>query len=390
MSDTIDDAIPLSVPKLGGAEWEHVRECLDTNWVSSAGPFVSRFEQLVADRAGRKHGVALSSGTAALHVALILTGVGAGDEVIVPSLTFIAPANAVRYVGAWPLFVDVEPQYGQIDAAALGTFLDSCPRRDGAVYNAATGRPIRAIMTVDLLGHPVDADAIREIANRHRLPIIEDATESLGAKYRGRPVGTGGDVACFSFNGNKVITAGGGGVLVTDDAAAAQRARYLSTQARDHATEYIHHHVGFNYRLTNLQAAVGVAQLAQLDDHIAAKRAIAARYAAMAETLAGVTLLREAEWAESIYWLCTIRVDPQRFGISSRQLQQRLAARRIEARPLWQPLHLSPAHHGATAVGGAVAEQLAAEALSLPSSPGLTREQQDRVIAAIVAAPTGD
>lgn len=386
MSDASPEPIPLSVPKLAGAEWDNVRECLETNWVSSAGPFVTRFEQLVAERAGRKHGVATSSGTAALHIALIVAGVETSDEVIVPSLTFIAPANAVRYVGAWPLFVDVEPQYAQLDAERVGAFLAACPHRDGAVYNAETGRRIRAIMTVDLLGHPVDADAIRAIAERHRLPVIEDATESLGARYKGRPVGSGGDLACFSFNGNKVITAGGGGVMVTDDEAVAARARYLTTQARDHPTEYIHHHIGFNYRLTNLHAAIGVAQLAQLDDHIAAKRAIAGRYAEMTAATDGLTLLQEAPWATSIYWLCTIRVDPSRFGISSRQLQKCLAELRIEARPLWQPLHLSPAHHGAAVVGGAVSERLAAEALSLPSSPGLSREQQDRVMNAIVAA----
>lgn len=386
MSDPSHDVIPLSVPKLAGAEWEYVRECLDTNWVSSAGPFVSRFEQLVADRAGRRYGVAMASGTAALHIALIVAGVGADEEVVVPSLTFIAPANAVRYVGAWPLFVDVEAEYAQLDAGKLAAFLAACSHRDGGVYNTETGRRIRAIMTVDLLGHPADADAIRAVADRYRMPVIEDATESLGARYKNRPVGSGGDIACFSFNGNKVITAGGGGVMVTDDEAVAKRARYLTTQARDNPTEYIHHNIGFNYRLTNLQAAVGVAQLAQLDDHIAAKRAIAARYAEMADATSGLTLMREAPWATSIYWLCTVRVDASRFGIDSRQLQKHLAGLRIEARPLWQPLHLSPAHRGAGVVGGAVAEQLAADALSLPSSPGLTREQQDRVISAITAA----
>jgi perosamine synthetase len=380
------EPIPLSVPQLGGAEWDYVRECLDTNWVSSAGPFVTRFEQLVAERAGRKCGIATASGTAALHIALICAGVESGDEVIVPSLTFIAPANAVRYVGAWPLFADVEPNYAQLDASLVAAFLESCVRRDGAIYNARSGRRIRAIMTVDLLGHPADADAIRAIAERHQLPVIEDATESLGARYKGRPVGSGGDIACFSFNGNKVITAGGGGVMVTDDEAVARRARYLTTQARDHATEYIHHHIGFNYRLTNVHAAIGVAQLAQLDAHIAAKRAIAARYCEMAADIDGVTLITEAPWARSIYWLCTIRVDAPVFGKTSRQLQQHLASLNIEARPLWQPLHLSPAHQGADVVAGRVAEKLAEEALSLPSSPGLTRAQQDRVIDAIVTA----
>jgi perosamine synthetase len=386
VSDSSLEPIPLSVPQLGGEEWDYVRECLDTNWVSSAGPFVTRFEQLVAARAGRTHGVAMASGTAALHIALICAGVESGDEVIVPSLTFIAPANAVRYVGAWPLFVDVESRYAQLDASLVASFLDSCTHRGGAVYNAASGRRIRAIMTVDLLGHPADADAIRAIADRHALPVIEDATESVGARYKDRPVGTGGDIACFSFNGNKIITAGGGGVMVTDNEAVANRARYLTTQARDHATEYIHHNVGFNYRLTNVHAAIGVAQLAQLEGHVAAKRAIAARYVDMAAATKGVTMMTEAPWARSIYWLCTIRVDASVFGMTSRQLQKHLARLRIDARPLWQPLHLSPAHQGAAVVGGKVAETLAEEALSLPSSPGLTHEQQDRVMTAIATA----
>ena len=376
--------IPLSEPYLHGHEWSYVKQCLDTNWVSSAGTFVTRFEQIVAERAGARHGVAVSTGTAALHVALLLAGVEAGDEVVMPALTFIAPANAVRYVGAMPVFVDVDPHYAQIDPASLASFLaDDCVSQDGTLRNRATNRRVGAILVVDLLGHPVDADAVREVARRHRLPIVEDATESLGGRYRDRPVGMLGDIGCFSFNGNKTVTAGGGGMIVTNDPESATRARYLTTQAKDDELEYIHHTVGFNYRLTNLQAALGVAQMEHLDEHLAAKRAIAAQYARAFADTPGLTMLPEAPWAWSACWLSTLRVDAPAYGEDSRALLRRLREQGIQARPLWQPLHLSPAHAGAYAVPCDVAARFYRDAISLPSSPNLSAEDQQRVVNAV-------
>jgi perosamine synthetase len=377
--------IPLSEPFLHGDEWSHVKECLDTNWVSSAGAYVTRFEHEVARVAEAKYGVAVASGTAALHVALLVAGVRPGDEVLVPSLTFIAPANAVRYVGAAPVFVDVEPSYWQMDVEHVSAFLDrQCDQRDDQPYNRATGRRIGALLVVDVLGHPVDADAVRAVASRHRLPVVEDATESLGALYKNRPVGNLGDIGCFSFNGNKTITSGGGGMVVTDDEAAARRARYLTTQARDDEVEYVHHAVGFNYRLTNIQAALGVAQLDHLDEHVQAKRRIAARYAAAFSSVPGLQMMREAPWAVSSCWLSTLLVDPEVRGEGSRTVIARLRSQGIQARPLWQPLHLSPAHAGAQVVGGAVAETLHDRAVSLPSSVNLSDVDQQRVIDAVV------
>ena len=383
-----DVTIPLSVPHLGGNEWRYVKECLDTNWVSSVGPFVTRIERIMAERSGRAHAVATVNGTAALHVALLIAGVGPDEEVLMPALTFIAPANAARYVGAWPVFIDVEPNHWQLDPAKLADFVHrECDWRDGALWNRASGRRVRAVLPVDVLGHPVDADPIIEIARSRELVVIEDATESLGARYKERPAGTLGDLACFSFNGNKVVTAGGGGAIVTDNPAWADRARYLTTQAKDDPVEYEHAAVGYNYRLTNIQAAVGVAQLERLDDHVAKKRHIARTYtAAFAETR-GLQPMTEADWAFSTFWLFTVLVDEQKYGMDSRALRRALAANNIESRPLWQPLHRSGAHRNSQAYAVDVADTLYRRALSIPSSVGLSEEDQCKVIGALTERP---
>jgi perosamine synthetase len=378
------DVIPLSEPCIGGNAWEYVKQCLDSGWVSSAGQFVTRFEDACAARLGMRHAVATSSGTAALHVGLIVAGVQPEDEVVVPALTFIAPANAVRYVGAWPVFVDVEPEYWQLDPQRLADFLaKECVLRDGALRNRQSGRRVSAVLPVDLLGHPAEMNAIAAIAERYELAVVEDATESLGARYHGEPVGSHADVTCLSFNGNKVITSGGGGMIVTNSSERATRAKYLTTQAKDDPVEYVHRAIGFNYRLTNLQAALGVAQLEQLDEHVAAKRRIAATYAAAFAALDGVTTMREAPAAASSFWLSTVLIDDQVFPTDSRGLLRALAAAQIQSRPLWQPLQLSVAHAGAQHVGGEHATRIHAHALSLPSSVGLSSDDQERVIARV-------
>ena len=376
--------VPLSVPEIRGNEWAYVKECLDTGWVSSAGAFVERFEREMARVSGADHAVATASGTAALHVALAVAGVRPDDEVLVSALTFIAPANAIRYLGAWPVFIDAEPAHWQMDGRRVRDFLaDGCVLRDGALRNRETGRRIAAILPVHILGHPVDLDPILDLAREHGLPVVEDATESLGATCRGRPVGQLGDVACYSFNGNKLITTGGGGMLVTRHEAWARRARYLTTQAKDDAIEYVHHEVGYNYRLTNLQAAMGVAQLEGLADFLAAKRRIAERYTAALRDVPGLAPMREAEWARSAWWMYTVGVDEAVFGRDSRALMRALDARGIQTRPLWQPLHRSPAHAGSPVASCPVADELNRVALSLPCSVGLPAADQERVIEAL-------
>lgn len=373
--------ISLSVPLIRGNEWEYVKECLDTNWVSSVGPFVDRFEQMLASYTGTGHAIATVNGTAALHVALLVAGVRPDDEVLVSTLTFIAPANAVRYAGAWPVLVDAESAHWQMDAGRVADFLErECRWTNGELFNRTTGRRVKAILPVHILGHPVDIDPILEVAGKYNLPVIEDATESLGAKYRGRMIGHLGDIACFSFNGNKIITTGGGGMIVTDDAARARRAKYLTTQAKDDAVEYIHHEVGYNYRLTNIQAALGCAQMEQLDEFIAIKRRIAAAYTEAFAGVPGITPMREAAWAESIFWLYTVLVDEQLYGEDSRALLKRLAQHKIQARPLWQPLHQSAVFRDAQSLGGEVADEINRRALSLPCSAGLTETEMRAVI----------
>jgi perosamine synthetase len=376
--------IPLCVPEVRGREWDYIKDCLDTGWVSSVGSYVDRFERELAARAGASHAVATATGTAALHVSLLVAGVQPDDEVLVSTLTFIAPANAIRYARAWPVFIDAEPEYWQLDPQRVIDFLDrQCRWTDGRLYNKTTGRRIGAILPVDILGHPADFDPILAVARKYNLPVVEDATESLGAAYKERNAGLVGDIGCFSFNGNKLLTTGGGGMIVTSNQAWAERARYLTTQAKDDPVEYIHHQVGFNYRLTNIQAAMGCAQLEHIDQYLAAKRAIAARYHQAVQTIEGASTMPCAPWARSALWLNTILIDEPLYGHSSRWLLARLGEKRIQARPLWQPLHRSAAHPGAQACQSGVADRLNRDALSLPSSVGLTAADQETVIQAI-------
>lgn len=380
--------IALCVPYLGGREAEYLAECIATNYVSSVGPFVPRFERAIADYVGTEFAVATVNGTAALHLALLAVGVRPDDEVLVSTLSFIAPANAVRYCGAWPVFIDAEIEHWQMSPAAVAEFLENrCVVRNGLTVNSATGRIVRAIVPVHILGHPVEMGPIVELAHRYGLAVVEDATESLGARYHGRHVGTLGDIACLSFNGNKLITTGGGGMVITSQRELAERCAYLSTQAKDDPIEYIHGAVGFNYRLTNIPAALGCAQMERIAEHIAAKRRIAERYASHLQSIPGLTIQAEASWAESIWWMTTIRIDHERYGATSREVMLAFRQRGIATRPLWQPLHLSPAHATAAESNAwprPIAERLVAEALSLPSSVGLTDREQETVVGALI------
>jgi perosamine synthetase len=378
--------VGLAVPEIGDAERALVQESLDSGWVAY-GPFVDRFEAEVRRLLGVEHAVAVASGTAALHLALVVAGVEPDDEVAVSTLTFISPAFAIRYADAWPIFVDAERTYRQLDVERLEAFLrDECDYAGGVLRRRSTRRRVAAVVAVDVLGHPADLDAVREVAAHYELPVIEDAAEGLGATSRDRPLGGLGDVGCLSFNGNKIVTAGSGGMVVTNDAATAERVRYLATQAKDDPLEYVHGEVGFNYRLSNVHAALGYGQLLRLDEFVAAKRRIAAAYADGLGDLPGIELPREAPDAFCTFWLYTVHVHPEEFGLDSRGLLRRLAEAGIQSRPLWQPLHRSPSLADAPRMDCPVADELCATGLSLPCSTGLTKADQARVIAAVAAA----
>ena len=304
---------------------------------------------------------------------------------LVSTLTFIAPVNAIRYAGAWPVFVDAEPTYWQMDPDRVLEFIEhQCEWINDELRNRHTGRRVSAIIPVHILGHPVDMEPILTISRKYGLKVIEDSTEALGSMYRGKSPGSWGDIGCFSFNGNKIITTGGGGMIVTDREDWAKKAKYLTTQAKDDPIEYIHGVIGFNYRLTNVLAAIGCAQMEQLVSYVAKKRSIATRYQRGLADTPGLTLMKNASWAECTYWMYTILVpaDPTNSGIDSRQLLRILESQKIQSRPLWQPIHLSPAHAVKGAESLPVAEHLADHALSLPCSVNLSDHDQDRVIEA--------
>lgn len=385
-----ENQIPLSVPEIRGNEWQYVKDCLDTNWISSVGAYVTRFEEQMAAYLGLGRAIAVVNGTAGLHIALLVSGVKPNDEVIVPALTFVAPINAVRYCQAWPVFVDVRPDTWQMDAEQVVEFVESqCVYQHGKLVNRTSGRQIKALLPVHILGHPVDMDPLLKLAEKYKVAIVEDATESLGARYRGRMIGTTGDVAVLSFNGNKLISSGGGGMIVTDDQRLADRARYLTTQAKDDPLEYIHHEIGYNYRLTNVLAALGLAQLERIEAHITAKRRIAALYERSLADVPGLTLPAQAEWAFHVFWLYTLLVEEKEFGMDSRSLLRELRERGIQTRPLWHPVHRLKPYRDCQAIDVKVADWLYKRALSIPSSVGLTEQDQDRVIREIRALGLG-
>jgi dTDP-4-amino-4,6-dideoxygalactose transaminase len=365
----------LSPPEVGDEERRMLLAAFDSNWIAPLGPDVDAFEAEFAERVGVAHAVALSSGTAALHLALLLLGVGPGDEVLVPSFTFVATANAVVYLGATPVFVDSSADTWTVDPALVAAELD---RR------AAAGRLPAAVVTVDLYGQSCDYDPILAACDRHGVPVVEDAAEALGATYRGRPAGSFGRMGVFSFNGNKIITTSGGGMLVTPSADEAARARHLATQAREPFPHYEHTTVGYNYRLSNLLAALGRAQLAGLDSRITRRRAIDARYREALGGVDGIDFLPIADYGEPNHWLTCITIDPDRFGADREAVRLALEAEDIESRPTWKPLHLQPVFADNAVVGGAVCAGIFAHGLCLPTGSALSPADQDRVIGLVV------
>jgi dTDP-4-amino-4,6-dideoxygalactose transaminase len=366
--------IYLSPPDVGDVERKLLLEAFDSNWVAPAGPDLDAFEAQLAELVGVRHAVALSSGTAALHLALVAAGVRRGDTVLVPSFTFAASANAVMYLGARPVFLDSTPESWNVDPALVAEELRA---------RATRGRLPRAVIAVDMYGQCADYDPLLAACDRYGVALIEDAAEALGASYRGRPAGSFGLAGVLSFNGYKIITTGGGGMLLTDDDRVAARTRHLATQAREPVAHYEHRTVGYNYRLSNLLAAVGRGQLQRLGCLIAARRETAHYYRAALGDLPGLSFMPVAGYGLPNWWLTCLLIDPGPFGADRDEVLAHLARHNIEARPAWKPMHLQPAFQDCAIRGGTVSADLFRRGLCLPSGSALTGRERERVVNAV-------
>ncbi len=365
-----NNRIYLSPPHLDGRERELLMQAYDSNWITTLGPHVDAFEREICEKVGIKQGAALASGTAALHLALLILGVGAGDEVFCSDLTFAASANAITYLDATPVFVDSDRATWNMDPELLARELE---------YSAQKGCLPKAAIVVDIYGQCANYDPIAKICGKYQIPIIEDAAEALGATYHGTFAGKFGVMGIFSFNGNKVITTSGGGMLVSDNEGYITSARFLSQQARDPAPHYEHSHIGYNYRLSNLLAAVGRGQLQRLDEKVEKKRAINKFYRNALGNLPGIEFMPEAPYGKSNCWLTVILVSPEEFGADRETVRLALEAENIESRPIWKPMHLQPVFKDCRVLGGSVSEDLFQRGLCLPSGTQMTEEDLERV-----------
>jgi len=366
----------LSPPHMTGKEMTFIQDAFATNWISPLGPQVDAFEQEFCRAVGARHAVAVSSGTAAIHLALHLLGVRRGDEVFVSTLTFSASVNPIVYLGGRPVFVDCERRSWNLDPSLLAEALESRARR---------GRLPKAVVVVHLYGQSADLGPILAACARYEVPVVEDAAEALGATYQGRAPGTLGVLGAFSFNGNKVITTSGGGMLVSDSPALIQRARKLATQAREPAPHYEHTEIGYNYRLSNVLAGIGRAQLAVLPERVEARRRNFAYYAQELTGQPGLAFMPEAPWGRHSRWLTCLTIAPEAFGADRETVRVALEAENIESRPVWKPMHLQPVFSGCETIGGKVAEELFDRGLCLPSGSSMSRVDLDRVISVVKA-----
>ncbi len=373
----MNQRIYLSPPHMSGREQSYLAEVFDSNWIAPAGPHLEQFERRMADYVGVRGAVAISSGTAALHLALRHLNLQAGDEVLCSTLTFCASANPIVYEGAQPVFLDSEPNSWNLDPNLLAEELACC---------AARGKLPRAVVAVDVFGQSADMDPIVEIASRYEIPVIEDAAEALGATYKDRQAGASGWASFFSFNGNKIITASGGGMLCSNDEALLDRAKFLATQARDPAPYYQHSEVGFNYRMSNVLAAVGLGQLDVIDQRVAARRKNFDFYRHELQDLPGISLMPEHPYGRSNRWLTVIQIDSELFGATPEEIRRKLEAQNIESRPVWKPLHLQPVFARCRRRGGALAERLFRQGLCLPSGSCLTEADLSRIVSIVRSA----
>lgn len=364
-----EERISLHEPRFQGNEWQYVKECIDTGWVSSVGKFVDMFEQKLSEYTGARHAVAVVNGTAALQVALELAGVQADDEVLMPALTFIATANAASYLSAIPHFVEVEYSTLGIDVRKLADYLaDIAILKDDQCFNRQTGRRMKAVVPMHTLGHPTDLDPLIQLCERYRLELVEDAAESLGSYYKGRHTGTFGKLAAISFNGNKVITTGGGGAILTNDSELAKRAKHLTTTAKvPHSWEYVHDERGYNYRMPNINAALGCAQLEQLPSFLLYKRELAERYIRELPNIPYVSAFREPDHSQSNYWLNALVLDPQTTTTRDEVIEQ-LQAQKIFCRPMWKLLNELPMYREMPRMPLPVSADIERRLIHLPSS----------------------
>ncbi|MCG6968577.1 MAG: LegC family aminotransferase [Gammaproteobacteria bacterium] len=364
--------VALHEPIFNGHEWDYVKDCLDTGWVSSVGQYVNRFEQALQDYTGVNHAVAVVNGTAALHVCLELSGVQQNDEVLLPALTFVATANAVSYCGATPHFVDVAPLTLGVDAERLEAYLDEHTLlKNGKCFNKQTQRRIRALIAVHTFGHPVDLSPLLALCKDYGITLIEDAAESLGSLYKGQHTGNFGVINALSFNGNKIITSGGGGAILTNDHALAKNARHITSTAKlPHAWEFVHDQVAYNYRMPNLNAALGLSQLEQIDVFLERKRALANTYLTNFKDAQGIHLFKEPDYARSNYWLNVLTLDNASIKHRDAVLET-CHDHGIQARPVWRLLHKLPMYRQAPRMPLPVSEHIEASAICLPSSVNL-------------------
>lgn len=373
----IDRPIPLSTPHMGSAELEYVEEAFRTNWIAPLGPNVDRFEEAVANEVGVRHAAALSSGTAALHLALRLVNVEQGDRVFCSSFTFAASANPIIYQHAEPVFIDSEPESWNMSPLAL---------ERAFVTAKSEGWLPKAVIVVNLYGQSADYEPIVSICSAYKVPVIEDAAESLGARYKDRPSGQFGLLSAFSFNGNKIITTSGGGMLVSDDSDLIARARYLSTQARQPTAHYEHTEIGYNYRMSNILAGVGLGQMQVLAERVEQRRAVFAAYRSGLEDIEGIEWMPEPEWSYSTRWLSAFSIDEAKLGIDATSIIRHLGDELIEARPVWKPMHRQPVFAGArffTHSNKSICDDLFDNGICLPSGSNMVPDEIERIISTI-------
>jgi len=381
----MSEIIALNEPSISGNEWEYIKECLDTEWVSSAGKYVDHFEEKIAKYTGAKYAVSCVNGTSALQVSLRLAGVQPGDEVIVPTLTFIAPVNAVSYIGASPIFMDAD-EYYNIDVEKTDEFIKKeTVFKGGFTFNKKTGKKISAIVPVHVWGNATWLDELVPLFEERSIAVVEDASESLGTfykegTYKGKHTGTIGKLGCLSFNGNKIITTGGGGMVLTDDEKLAEKARYLTTQAKDDPSRYIHHEIGYNFRLTNIQAAMGVAQLEQLSGFLERKRENFNQYRNLLKDVKGLSVANVPDYADNNHWMNLLQIDNEIYGEDPDELMQRLEENSIQSRPVWALNHFQRPYKDCQSYKIERAKELLNNSLCIPSSANLDSSQIKKII----------